>query len=147
MLGKTTEYAIRALVYIQLQNRKQLRPGFREVAREIDSPEHFTAKILQQLVKFDIISSAKGRGGGFYFEDMGNNTSLYRIVQLLEGEKYFSRCGFGLKNCTDDNPCPLHNEYIEIRDKLKELLHNKTIQSLADRISEGDAVLNRIVLV
>lgn len=146
MLGKSAEYAIRALVYIAIQNRKRRRPGFKEVAKEIESPEHFTAKILQQLVKHEVISSAKGRGGGFYFEDLNNTTDLYRVVQLLEGEKYFSSCGFGLKDCTDENPCPIHNDYIPIRDGIKKLLTQNTIQSLADKIRDGDAILNRMVM-
>lgn len=76
MLGKSTEYAIRALVYIAMQNGRQKRPGCKEVAKEIGSPEHFTAKILQQLVKHGVINSAKGRGGGFFFEDLNHTTDL-----------------------------------------------------------------------
>jgi DNA-binding IscR family transcriptional regulator len=54
MLSKSAEYAIRALVYIQLQNWEGKRPGYREIAREIESPEHFTAKILQIMTRFNM---------------------------------------------------------------------------------------------
>ena len=64
MLGKATEYAIRALVFIYLRNLEGKRPGFREIAANIDSPVQFTAKILQTLTRMEIISSMKGRGGG-----------------------------------------------------------------------------------
>ena len=51
MFKKETEYALRALVYIQFQNLKNRRPGIAEIASEIETPQSFTAKILQRLVK------------------------------------------------------------------------------------------------
>ena len=50
MFNKETEYALRGLVYIKLQNLKVRRPGTAEVAKEIGAPPFFTAKILQRLV-------------------------------------------------------------------------------------------------
>ncbi|MBP8790720.1 MAG: Rrf2 family transcriptional regulator, partial [Breznakibacter sp.] len=51
MLSKGTEYAIRALVYIQLQNRVDRRHGVEEIGKEIDAPVAYSAKILQTLTK------------------------------------------------------------------------------------------------
>ena len=45
MFNKETEYALRGLVYINLQNLKGRRPGTSEVAKEIEAPPFFTAKI------------------------------------------------------------------------------------------------------
>ena len=46
MLTKGSEYALRALLYIQLQNWNEKRPGVTEIAREIEAPEAYSAKIL-----------------------------------------------------------------------------------------------------
>jgi DNA-binding IscR family transcriptional regulator len=62
MLTKSTEYAIRALIYVQLQNWKEMRPGVAEIAREIEAPTAFTAKILHILTSRRILESMKGRG-------------------------------------------------------------------------------------
>ena len=61
MLTKSSKYAIRALVYIQLQNWNKQRPGADEIAREIEAPEAFLAKILQTLTKHKLLDSMKGR--------------------------------------------------------------------------------------
>ena len=68
MFNKETEYALRALVYIQLQNNKGRRPGIAEIAREIDAPVFYIAKILQRLVRMGFVISLKGKGGGFFFD-------------------------------------------------------------------------------
>ncbi|MCF8304199.1 MAG: Rrf2 family transcriptional regulator [Bacteroidales bacterium] len=145
MLSKTTEYAIRALVYIEIQNRQGHRPGFSEIAKGIESPEHFTAKILQTLTRYELVNSIRGRGGGFFF-DKEEELTLYEVIITLEGEKYFSKCVLGLKSCDSVNPCPLHHEFVKIRNQLYFLVRNETIQSLASEIDNGKAVLNRMDL-
>ena len=143
MLTKSTEYAIRALVYIQLQNWKEIRPGVAEIAREIEAPTAFTAKILHVLTSRRILESMKGRGGGFFFTDNQSDVSLYQIIMVMEGDSLFTRCGFGLKNCNDENPCPLHERYVTLRSELLDMAHSESVNSLARKISQGHAFLNR----
>jgi Rrf2 family protein len=146
MLTKSTEYAIRALVFIQLQNWKELRPGVPEIAREIEAPTAFTAKILHALASRGVVESMKGRGGGFFYADNQSDLSLYQVVMVMEGDRLFTKCGFGLKNCSDSNPCPLHDQYHGLREGLLRMAHSETIGTLAEKISSGRAVLNRTIL-
>ena len=68
MFSKACEYAIRATIYIAVQSSQNLRVGLKNISKEIDSPEPFTAKILQQLSKNNIIESIKGPPGGFQID-------------------------------------------------------------------------------
>lgn len=131
MFTKETEYALRSLVYIQSQNVTGRTPGVVEISREIESPQFFTAKILHRLVKMGFLQSHKGKNGGFYFDPEKPDLPLKEFIVAIEGEKLFSGCGFGLKQCDENNPCPLHHHYAPIRDALNELTGSQTIQSLA----------------
>ena len=133
MFNKETEYALRGLVYIQLQNSKGNNPGTDEISREIEAPHFFTAKILQRLVKQGFIRSIKGKGGGFYFDKGKDAIPIKDLVSATEGNKIIYGCGFGLKNCDSTNPCPLHEKYSPIRDAIYNLLSTETIQSLAHK--------------
>ena len=144
MLSKSTEYAIRALVYVQLCNWEQKRPGVAEIAKEIEAPESYTAKILQTLTKNKLMDSMKGRGGGFFFNNNQSNLTLYEVIHLVEGDACFHKCGFGLKQCNNNNPCPLHEKYLIIRDGFFDIVKTETIKSLSEKILQGDAVLNRL---
>jgi Rrf2 family protein len=144
MLSKSSEYAIRALVFIQIRNWEQKRPGVVEIAREIEAPEAFTAKILHTLTTHRLLDSMKGRGGGFFFAGEGGLLSLYEVIRTIEGDRLFTRCGIGLKDCSDKNPCPLHEKYIPVRNSMLHLVQSETIISLADRIRNGSAILNRL---
>ena len=68
MFSKSCEYAIKAVIHLCMETHEGGRLSINDIAVAIDSPEPFTAKILQTLSKHKIISSAKGPGGGFYVE-------------------------------------------------------------------------------
>ncbi len=145
MLSKSTEYAIRALVFIQLSNWEQQRPGVGEIAKKIEAPEAYTAKILQTLTRNKLLNSMKGRGGGFFFNENQSSLTLYTVIHAVEGDAYFHKCGFGLKQCNDDNPCPFHEKYKDLRDGFLEIVKTETIKTLSEKILHGDAVLNRVI--
>jgi len=131
MFNKETEYALRGLVYIQMQNLRGRRPGIAEIAKEIEAPPFYTAKILHRMVKSGFVASLKGKGGGFYFEKEKRDLPIKDLIVATEGNKSFSGCGFGLKHCDDNNPCPIHEQYAPIRDAINTLVSTETIQSLA----------------
>jgi len=142
MFNKETEYALRGLVYIQAQNLEGRRPGIAEIAEQIDAPHFYTAKILQRLVRQGFVESQKGKGGGFYFDSKKPDLSLKQLIIATEGDKLFNGCGFGLKQCDENNPCPLHDKYALIRDALNQLVMEENVQSLAQKILRGGELLS-----
>jgi Rrf2 family protein len=141
MLARNTEYAIRALVYIRLMNWENKKPGVNEIARGIEAPEAYMAKILQVLTRHRIVNSRKGRGGGFHFTDVSNSPTLYDVILVIEGDACFKKCAFGFMNCSDVNPCPLHEHYVSIRESFHSLARSETIDSITQKIVDGKAFL------
>ncbi len=141
MFNKETEYALRGLVYVQIQQLKGLKPGIIEIAKEIDAPLFYTGKIMQRLVKMGFLFSTKGKGGGFYFDLTRKDLLLKTVIQAIEGEKAYSGCGFGLKSCSEEQPCSLHEQYAPIRDSINKLVSQNSVQSLARDYQNGDDIL------
>ncbi len=142
MFNKETEYALRGLVYIQLQNSEGKRPGIIEIAGQIDAPQFYTAKILQRMVRIGFVESQKGKGGGFYFDSQKPEVTLKQVIIATEGETLFTGCGFGLKQCDENSPCPLHEKYAYIRNALNKLVAEETVQSLAQKAEKGEEMLS-----
>lgn len=141
MFSKACKYAIRALIYIASKEGDGNRIGLSEIAAEIDSPVHFTAKIMQILTKQGIVSSVKGPNGGFYLEAESLPITLLEVVRAIDGVHHLSGCGLGLKKCSDSFPCPVHHEYSELRDNLLKMLNENTIQDLAHELILGNSTL------
>jgi len=143
MFNKETEYALRGLVYIKTQNMRERRPGTVEIAKEIEAPPFFTAKILQRLVRFGFLKSMKGKGGGFFFDEANGELPLSKLISATEGDRSFSGCGFGLKHCDANNPCPLHEKFAPIRDSINKLVSEETVQSLAIKVFKNEIDLKK----
>jgi Rrf2 family protein len=144
MLTKSTQYALRSLVFVQLRNWDGFRPGVAEIAKEIDAPVAFTAKILHTLARHGLLESAKGRGGGFFFSHNQSDLSIFKVIHVMEGDRWSVQCGFGLKSCNSDTPCPLHDGYEQLRSRFLDLVQGESIRSLSQKILEGKAVLFHI---
>ncbi|MFV0181629.1 Rrf2 family transcriptional regulator [Empedobacter falsenii] len=141
MLSKTCEYAVRAVIYIAQQTKDGNRVGIKDVAKGIDSPEYFIAKILQEMVRKNLLQSTKGPNGGFHLDEKDMKNSLAVIVRHFDGDKIFSGCALGLKRCSEKNPCPLHQQFKEIRNTLKHLLEKTTINQLVEKLDSQEVFL------
>lgn len=128
MFSKTCEYAIRALIFIAQKSKDRSRISIKDISSGIDSPEYFIAKILQNLSRKGFVQSAKGPNGGFYMDDANLEQSVADIVREIDGDKLFSGCGLGLKECSEDHPCPIHNDFKHIRQEIKDMLDNSKIE-------------------
>lgn len=143
IFSKTCEYALRAVLYIAKRSEQGHKSGIKEIAQEINSPEHFLAKILQKLSREGLVQSTKGPNGGFYLEREDFNRPLAEIVEAVEGKELFVGCAMGLSYCSESNPCPLHNDFKQIRDNLARVLKTTTIGQFNQGLIEGLFTLNK----
>jgi len=115
MFSKSCEYGLRAVIFIAQQSSKNNKVSMSTISEEINSPQAFTAKILQQLTRNNIVKSIKGPYGGFTIEEYKMGTRLSEIVSVLDGDSIYEGCGLGLKQCDAKSPCPLHFKFVEIK--------------------------------
>ncbi len=138
MFSKSCEYAIRATIFIATQCCNYEKVRIKEIAEEIDSPIAFTAKILQTLVKNNIVKSKKGVGGGFMIsKESLHKIRLLDIVVAIDGDAVFLRCGLGLNDCSEEHPCPVHEQFKVIKKDLVLMLENTTLAELTLGIKKG----------
>lgn len=141
MISKSCKYAIRASVFIASKAQENIKVGVKEIAAEIEAPEAFTGKILQTLNKSKIVTSLKGPYGGFYCDESQLDVSIIEVVRAIDGTGVFTDCVFGLHQCSDSHPCPMHFEYSKTRDQMYISFKNTTLRSLAENLSTGIAFL------
>lgn len=135
IFSKACEYGIRATIYVAQKSLNKERCSMKDISKEIDSPEAFTAKILQKLVKAEIIKSIKGATGGFEVgvKEM-KKIKMTDIVIAIDGEVNEKKCVLGLKKCSDDQPCPVHNKYKHIKKDLLSMIHNTTLSEMSNSV-------------
>ncbi|MBK9792102.1 MAG: Rrf2 family transcriptional regulator [Sphingobacteriales bacterium] len=137
IFSKSTEYAIRATMFLCLNSSGNECFKINTIASAIDSPPFFTSKILQTLVRQNIISSTKGPNGGFYVDKKSKPIILYDLIIAVEGPDFFDKCLLGLSTCTEKNPCPLHKDFKKHKEELKQLFKKKSVSDIMTENNNG----------
>ncbi|MBI2729538.1 MAG: Rrf2 family transcriptional regulator [Sphingobacteriales bacterium] len=137
MLSLTCKTAIKAVIYLASKFESGEKTGIKEIAGFIDASEHTVGKLLQTLVKAEVINSAKGPTGGFFITAKQKKQSVITIVEAIDGKEVFKQCGLGLSKCSSAHPCPIHDDYKAVRDLFEKLCRDKKINDLCAPVTDG----------
>lgn len=134
--SRTAKYGIKALTYLAQKTSSDYHT-VEFIADRTEIPSEFLGKIGQDLVKEGLLESRKGRGGGFRLARPGDEICLLEVVKSIDGEEVFDRCIFDVKECSEGGTCPLHDDWVPIRDQLTALLAEKTIADLTEKDNDS----------
>jgi len=145
MFSRACVYGIRAIVCLAACGSKEEgRLNLKEVAKRTDSPEAFTAKVLQQLTRAGLVRSVKGPHGGFEITtEEARKVRLSHVVAAIDGDAIYTGCALGLHQCDAAKPCPLHDHFLGIREDLRRMLERTSVHDLMSGLRDGDTFLKR----
>jgi Rrf2 family protein len=143
MLSKKTQYAIVAMVRLakEYQNGPIL---ISDIAKTERIPKKFLEVILLELKNQGMVSSKKGKGGGYYLIKPPTEINLADIIRLFDGAialipcvayKYYESCNF----CKEEETCGIRAVLKEVRDESVAILKRN---SLADILNKEEKLRN-----
>lgn len=107
---KRIDYAIRGVYCLARLNR----PAFvREISQAEKIPEAPLAKVFQVLVHHGILSSSRGRKGGFLLALPPRMITLRRIFEALDGPLVIEQCLFIDEKCGRKDDCLVYDSWKE----------------------------------
>lgn len=130
VLSKSSEYGLRALLYMVGKGDGQEYVSIREMSEQLDISFHFLTKILQSLTQANMLASYRGPSGGVTFNIPPDKILLGDVVRVLEGDDFFDKCLLGLPGCGEKAPCPMHQFWKEIRGALKHEFETTSIAEM-----------------
>lgn len=129
MFSQTSEYAIRALTILSRYPLDQfVLVG--TLAESAGLPHHYLSKILQNLVRMQILESRKGSRGGFRLARNADEINLFEVVNAIENLSQTRRCLMGQAECSDERACPLHEFWVTQTNRYMETLHTTSLGDL-----------------
>lgn len=134
LYSRTCAYAIRAMTWLALCAPAEYRLA-ETLGREVGVPRHFLVKILQQLARQGLLASARGRGGGFALARSPDAIMLLEIVEAVDGTESLRRCVVGLARCDDQQPCPQHEAWRPICERIGNFLQQTTLADMSLALS------------
>jgi Rrf2 family protein len=123
------------------QRPPEERTMLSEIATTQDLPRAFLGKILKDLVRAGMLTSARGPTGGYSLAREPEDICLLEIKEAIEGLDDLERCAVGLNPCSDDTPCPLHETFKPLRTAIRAYLEETTLAGLVAGLSLKMALL------
>ncbi len=148
MFSNTAKYAIRATLYLAIQQQENgnVRIGIKQMAEDLNLPVYFLGKIMQTLAKNKILKSYKGPNGGFQFNKNPDEISLFDIIKIFDGTEIFDNCFLGLNLCKNDKKmkelCPFADSFDICILRIKESLEEKKIGLIAKSLQKLDNIID-----
>jgi Rrf2 family protein len=136
MLSHKARYALRALVELARDPAGQVTAG--ELAVRADAPRKFLEAILLELARRHIITSKRGKFGGYVLARPPAEISFAEIIRAIDGPLALAPCVSVMAfrkcdDCPDLAACSIREALRRARDATAEVLEGYT---LADGIGQ-----------
>ena len=130
MLSKTSEYALRAVVFLA-ESPAPSKP-LQAIAATTQVPSGYLSKVLQQLVRGGLLTSQRGLGGGFSLARPASEMSVYEVVQAVDPISRILECPLKLPEHREEL-CALHRR---LDDVMQMVEHSFRLTSVADLLKK-----------
>jgi Rrf2 family protein len=141
LLSKSCIYGLRASLFLAASKPEDYT-SIKEISSKLGISFHFLTKILQQLTAKGLLESQKGPKGGVRLVRRTQEVKFIDVVVAIDGESLFRECVLGLPGCGTKEPCPLHNEWGESRNRILEMFNNNTLIYLTQEFKNNKLRLN-----
>jgi Rrf2 family protein len=105
-ISRKIDYGLRAMIYLSSIASGTVVP-FREIARRMDVPEDFLAKILKTLVDQGLVRSTRGPHGGYELARRSDEISFLDVIEAVEGPVALNVCLDGDDACGRAPACTM----------------------------------------
>ncbi len=135
MLSRTSEHAIRAMLYLAQQAEGEPVPADR-IARALGAPGNYLGKTLQLLARRGLLASSRGPAGGFRLMRDAGEIALADVVNAVDdAPRPAAVCLLGNRPCRAAAPCAAHDRWSTVQQDLWAPLHRTTIADLLEPAS------------
>lgn len=128
MLSQTAEYALRAVLYLAEVGNHPVRVG--EMSDALGIPASYLSKTLQALVRARILTSLRGRHGGFLLAVAAEDLPLMRVVGLFDPIVERRYCLLGRGRCSDAAACAAHEAWKATADQVARFFRTTTVADI-----------------
>jgi Rrf2 family protein len=128
LVTRETDYAVRTVLYLARDHDRVV--SVTEIAEAMLIPKSFLAKILQRLVRNNIVQSVRGVKGGFRLAKKTSDISLLSVMEAIQGVTGINVCAVDSRKCKISSACVVHPVWVELRKEVEARLKKQTIASL-----------------
>lgn len=136
MITQKMKYALKALIVLADEKAEEGRAlSIEEIAKRSGTPKRFLEQILLEIRNAGIVSSIRGRSGGYVLDKDPATVQLSELLRLIDGpmaplpclsRRHYARC----EDCTDEETCRIRRVFAEVFWSYLVLIESLTLADL-----------------
>ncbi len=136
MITQKMKYALKALIVLADEKAGDGRAlRIEEIAKRSGTPKRFLEQILLEIRNAGIVSSIRGRSGGYILDKDPATVQLSELLRLIDGpmaplpclsQRHYARC----EDCTDEETCRIRRVFAEVFWSYLVLIESLTLADL-----------------
>lgn len=132
-ISRKMEYGTRAMVFLA-SLPDGMTTSFREIAKKMDIPQDFLAKILKTLARSKLVRSTRGAHGGYALARPASTITFLEIIEALEGPVNVNVCtASDHDGCAFTRACTMYGVWREGQERMLEVYRGTKLDRLAMR--------------
>ena len=131
MITKTAEYALRAVVYLAINDKTHCSANF--LAEKTKIPRRYLNRVLLDLTEADLVRSRPGPGGGYELIPETQDITILDVVNAVSPVERIRECPLGLPS--HRQLCPLHAELDRSYASMEKSFCSVTIKQMVESAS------------
>jgi Rrf2 family nitric oxide-sensitive transcriptional repressor len=129
LLSQTTEYALRAIVWLATSSDEPQTTD--QIAKATKVPGGYLSKVLQSLGRSGLVTAQRGKHGGFVLTKPAADITVLQVVNAVDPLRRIKVCPLGLKS-HGSVLCPLHKRLDDATRLVENAFAETTIRELLD---------------
>jgi Rrf2 family protein len=142
VLSQTTEYALRAMVF--LASAEMEPKTAQQVAEGTAVPSRYMSKVLQSLGRAGLLKAQRGLRGGFVLDRPAGKITLLDVVAAIEPIRRIDKCPLGLPSHV--KLCPLHRRMDDAIATFEKAFGSTTLEHLLNEKTSSRPLCDAITV-
>ncbi len=138
-ISRKIDYGLRAMIYLASVTPAVVVP-FREIARQMDVPEDFLAKILKTLVDAGLVRSTRGPHGGYALARSPSEVSFLDVIEAVEGPVALNVCLDGEDACGHSTCCTMMSVWKLGQERMLDVYRQARLSDVAFKPADDGTV-------
>ncbi len=137
-LTKKTDYGLIAMRHLA-EHHDLGACSAKDLAEMYGIPQEALAKILQKLVKSQLLVSQQGTNGGYLLARGPQEISALEVIRAIEGPLFLTSCSTGKTDCEQVDRCNIREPLRKVSRTIEEVLSRLTLFDMTEAREQHSA--------
>jgi len=134
-LTKKADYGLMAMKHLAEQGPAKACSA-KEIADAYSIPPEALAKILQRLVKAELLRSQHGTNGGYTLARDPGTISAFEVIRAIDGPLFITSCITVRGECGQSEHCTIREPLRRVNQSIEEVLRSISISQMKEEKDE-----------